>query len=333
LALSCVGTSGIWAGERDVFRIPAIRLEPLPGDKVSFLVGDRERVGWHFGPGAPRPFFYPFNGPSGHSLTRMGHPGAANHDHHRSVWFGHRDVAGADFWSEGTGNRVMQKEWLCYQDGDEEAILAVRLGWRRADGTELLDQELVAALRPLEDGETWLKMQATFRPGGGLHEVILGKTNFGFLAVRVVKSLSEYFGGGELTNSRGFRREAALFGQEAEWVDSSGPVAHGGGTEGIAYFDHPANPNHPAKWHVREDGWMGASFCLENEHVVTAERPLRLRYLLHAHAGPVRPERARRLWEEFSALPEWEAVERKEKHGQWNVVRRPSPPSPPGAVP
>jgi hypothetical protein len=223
---------------------------------------------------------------------------------------------------------VVQEEWLCYQDGDVEAVMAVRLGWYRADGTRLLEQELVAGLRPLPEGESWLELQATFRPGSAAGEVRLGKTNFGFLAVRVAKSISEYFGGGELSNSRGGRHEAALFAQPAEWVDYSGPVPPQGATEGITYFDHPSNPGHPAKWHVRADGWMGASLCLDEGKVVSSEGPLRLRYLLHAHAGPVRPERARVLGEEFSGLPAFEVVKRSAPHGQWDV-RRSAPVLPP----
>jgi hypothetical protein len=72
-------------------------------------------------------------------------------------------------------------------------------------------------------------------------------------------------------------------------MDYSGPVAAGTGkerkvvTEGITFFDHPQNPRYPTKWHVRADGWMGASFCMDEAWVVTAEKPLTLRYLLHAH--------------------------------------------------
>ena len=30
----------------------------------------------------------------------MGHPGAPDHDHHRSVWFAHFKVLGIDFWGD-----------------------------------------------------------------------------------------------------------------------------------------------------------------------------------------------------------------------------------------
>jgi hypothetical protein len=61
----------------------------LPDHQVSLQIDGIERLRWHFGPSYPRPFFYPLVGPSGASLTRIGHPGAPNHDHHRSVWFAH----------------------------------------------------------------------------------------------------------------------------------------------------------------------------------------------------------------------------------------------------
>ena len=74
-----------------------------------------------------------------------------------------------------------------------------------------LEQELVAALRPRPDGETLLELQATFRPAAESLE--FGKTNYGFLAVRVAKNISAHFGGGVLTNGQGATGEAAIFGK------------------------------------------------------------------------------------------------------------------------
>lgn len=172
---------------------------------------------------APRPFFYPLVGPSGRSLTRMGHPGAANHDHHRSIWFAHAKLLGIDFWSDTTTARIRQKEWLCYQDGDEEAAMAVSLGWYDGhDPRELIVQQLVAAVRPGPEGQTFFELQSSFRPVAASLE--FGQANFGFLAVRVAKNLSAYFGGGEITNSAGAEGEGAIFGKPAEWMDYSGPT-------------------------------------------------------------------------------------------------------------
>ncbi|MFP6899679.1 MAG: DUF6807 family protein [Opitutales bacterium] len=180
-------------------------LIPFPDNQTLLQVDGEERTRWHFDPKYERPFFFPFNGPSGSSLTRMGHPGAENHDHHRSIWFAHNDVDGFNFWSNRTKARVRQKHWLAYVDGKEEAIMANLLGWFDDDGRELMEQELMVGLKPLKDGECFLELQSTFRPKR--EKVALGKTNFGFLAVRVAKSIAAHWGGGELTNSEGLRGE------------------------------------------------------------------------------------------------------------------------------
>jgi hypothetical protein len=291
----------------------------LPDYQVSVQVDGGERLRWHFGPTYPRPFFYPLLGPSGSSLTRMGHPGAPDHDHHRSIWFAHEKVLGIDFWSDRTPARIRQKQWLHYQDGDAEAALAVLLGWYDGhEPKELLEQELVAGVRPGPDGETFVELQATFRPTAETLE--FGRTNFGFLAVRVAKNLSAHFGGGELTSSAGAKGEPAIFGKPAKWMDYSGPIPKGG-IEGITYFDQPRNPGHPVHWHVREDGWMGASVCRNGPVMTTRQQPLVLRYLLHAHRGPVAADRAEAVAQRFAASAAYEVVRAKVRHQQYAIQR------------
>lgn len=309
-------------------RFPRCQIVPLPEDQVAVEIDGIERLRWHFGSGYPRPFFYPLRGPSGAALTRMGHPGAANHDHHRSIWFAHHKVVGIDFWGDNSPARIRQKQWLAYQDGDEEAVMAVLLGWYDGhEPRELIEQELIAAVRPSPDGETLLELQATFRPTSETLE--FGKTNFGFLAVRVAKSISEYFGGGRLTDSEMRTGEPAIFGQSARWMDYSGPVQPPHSNveqeavviEGITYFDHPSNSGYPTRWHVREDGWMGAAVCLERAVETTRQAPLTLRYLLHAHAGPIDSQRAETIAAEFAARPGFRVSKSVKKHTQ-SIVER-----------
>ena len=146
-------------------------LIPLPGNQVSFHVEGIEQTRWHFGAEAPRPFFFPFRGPSGASLTRMGHPGAENHDHHRSIWFAHHDVNGFDFWGDRKPGVLRQAHWFAYEDGNEEAILASKLLWTHPTEGDQMEQELVAALRPGADGEMALEIQVTLRPAGNRERV------------------------------------------------------------------------------------------------------------------------------------------------------------------
>ncbi len=304
---------------------------PLPVHQVSFRIDGVERLRWHFDEKYPRPFFYPFNGPSGESLTRMGHPGAQNHDHHRSVWFAHNKVNGVDFWADprpnGKFGRIRQKLWLAYADGDKEAIMATLAGWFDPDGVEIMEQETVAALIPLPNNERLLELQLTFRPRNKVESTQLEKTQFGVLAVRVAKSISAHFGGGRLLNSEGQTGEPEIFGKPARWMDYSGPITTGTGkrrrtvTEGVTFFDHPANPRHPTKWHVREDGWMGASFCMDEGFTITRDNPLKLRYLLHAHNGDHDKEKAGKVFEDFSQRPGFETFKSRRKHRQYDVRR------------
>ena len=326
------------------YRIPRCQVVPLPDHRASFVIDGRERLCWHFGTSYPRPFFFPLNGPSGTSLTRMGHPGAPNHDHHQSVWFAHHKVLGIDFWGNTSPARIRQKEWLAYHEGDEEAVMAVKLGWYDGhDPKELLEQELIVSVRPGEaiqpggTNETLIELQSTFRPTADMLE--FGKTNFGFLAVRVAKSLSAHFGGGQLSDSEGRVGEPAIFGNRARWMDDSGPSplapalrgeepgVRGSSadtktaTEGITYFDHPSNPSHPTHWHVREDGWMGASACFAEPLATTKAAPLVLRYLLHAHADQPDPARANTLFDQFAKRSAFTVTKATVKHETWTVRR------------
>jgi hypothetical protein len=307
--------------------IPRCEIIPEPHGEAAFLVDGREVTRWHFHPHAPRPFFYPLLGPkSRRSVTRMGHPGAPNHDHHLSVWFAHNKVLGIDFWGISSTALIRQREWLVYDDVEEEARMAVRLDWLDGhDPQPLLEQDLVAVLRPLDGGEYTLELQSTFRPRA--EQLEFQQTNFGFLAVRMAKSISGHFGGGTITSSTGLTGEAAIFGTAAEWMDYSGPMplaAHDIGVrdaviEGVTYFDHPSNPAFPAKWHVREDGWMGASACRDAPLVTTRDAPLHLRYLLHVHGGGADGERASRIAAEWKSRPRLEAVKSMQPHRQYEL--------------
>lgn len=306
------------------YQFPRCQIVPLARHEVSIQIDGQERLRWHSGEDYPRPFFFPFNGPSGHSLTRMGHPGAPNHDHHQSVWFANNKVLGIDFWANTSPATIKQKEWLAYHDGDEHAILATMLNWHDGhEPTPLLQQEVIAIVRPgPQKGETLLELQSEFRPTADSLE--FGQTNFGFLAVRVAKSIAEHFGSGQLTNSEGLVGEKDsngkpnIFGKPARWMDYSGPVP-GGVTEGITYFDHPSNFSYPSSWHVREDGWMGCSVCMHQSVTSTQDAPLQLRFLLHAHSGGVDAARSNGIADKFASWPRYEVVRSSRKHEHYEV--------------
>ena len=193
-------------------------------------------------------------------------------------------------------------------------------------GKELLEQEMVASVRSELDGETFLELQSTFTPTG--KQVTLEQSNFGFLAVRMAKSIATYWGEGEITSSEGVKGESQIFGQSAAWMDYSGTVPRSEKgrrvvvTEGITYFDHEKNPSYPSHWHVREDGWMGASLCRHEAIVIKKENPLCVRYLQHAHNGAANPTIANPIAEIFNASPSFKVSKSKRKHREFEVQRK-----------
>ena len=288
---------------REPFLFP--RVQAIPGiRRASLCIDGIERVGYDFGVGETRPFFFPLIGATGRMLTRMGHPKPVGHEHHKSVWFGHQFVNGINFWEErpGTEVQVRHRRVVLYQDGADWAGFVADLDWW-AEGKTLLTQRLTAAIEPQEDGGFALDLQTRFEAPNG--PVELGKTNFGFLGVRVAKTISERFGGGRLLNSEGATGEPAIFGKPARWVDYSGPSAPDQ-VEGIAYFDHPDNPKHPTAWHawhVRADGWMEAAVTFAASIGIADGHPLDLRYRLLAHVGAAEPEAIERAWKRFATMP------------------------------
>ena len=307
------------------FQLPLCQVVPLPDDQVSLQIDGLEKVRWHFDAKYPRPFFYPILGPSGQTLTRMGHPGAQNHDHHRSVWWAHAKLDGEDYWSENGGTQIRQLMWLAYADSDAEAMMATRAAWINKAGQPVLEQEMVASVRPGPQDEWFLEVQSNFTPKKS--QVTLEQSNFGLFAVRVAAGVAEFWGDGKLTSSEGAEGESAIFGQSAGWMDYSGAVGvrHNGKrvavTEGITYFDHEANTSYPSHWHVREDGWMGASLCRHEPVVIKEEKPLRVRYLLHIHRNGVDAAVANRLADLFNRSPGFTVIPAKRKHRQFEVMR------------
>jgi Methane oxygenase PmoA len=304
-------------------KVHRVRIEPLAERRIGFFIGQAEVTCWHFSDMSPRPYFFPVNGPSGQSLTRMGHPGAPNHDHHRSFWFAHADLLGIDFWSENTAARIRQSQWYAIEDGTESARIAFELLWTDGhDPQPLLKQDVFATLRALPKGWT-LELQNDFRATAD--GVEFRHSNFGVLGLRVAKSLSVVFGGGQITGADGREGEAELFGKPNRWIDYSGPIfdqstPQNSITEGLTLVDHAHNPSHPAKWHVREDGWIGPSISLDKAMLVPREQPLTMRYLLYVHPGGCDSTQINSLAAAFDASSPLQVRKGTKPHQQFEIV-------------
>ena len=300
--LSAAGATPAPATRPDPKPVPPVQAVPQPYEQVSFQHEGAEVARYHYGPGLRRPFVFPVIGPSGLSLTRMGHPrDPEGHSHHNSVWVAHHDVNGVSFWDDRAKGRIVHRRVENFEDIADQAsawVTALNHWVHEPDGRVLLVERRRTTVQDLSGGERLLLIDLQLEAPRD-YPVTLGKTPFGLIGVRVAKTIGTNDGGGTIRNSEGAVDEKEVFWKKARWVDYSGPVTPKA-VEGLTLMDHPANPNHPTVFHVRGDGWMGASLTHEGPRVIEPGTPLRLRYGLYVHEGMPEPKEIERRWEAFS---------------------------------
>lgn len=256
---------------------------PLPDAEISFQHDGAEIARYHFAPDLRRPFVFPVIGPSGRSLTRIGHPhDPESHSHHNSIWISHHDVNGISFWDDRAKGQIVHRRILRFDDGPESAAVLTENAWIASNNVLLLERRLTRT-QMLPNKEWLLTIDLELQPA--TREITFGKTPFGLIGVRMAKTIGVNDGGGRILNSEGAINEPAILWKKARWVDYSGPITPKA-TEGITLMDHPSNPNHPATFHVRNDGWMGASLTFDAPLTISTNQPLKLKYACYIHARP-----------------------------------------------
>jgi hypothetical protein len=288
--------------------VPRLQAVPQPYDQVSFQRDGQEIARFHFSRELRRPFVFPLTGPSGRSLTRIGHPrDPESHSHHNSVWVSHNSVDGVSFWDDRSKGKIVHQRVEKIEDegGDVAAVVSAANWVNEADGKVLLRERRRTEVRLLDDKE-WLLLIDLRLEAPGPRPVTLGKTPFGMLGVRMAKTIGVNDGGGRIRNSEGGVDEKEVLWKRAKWVDYSGPITNDA-VEGVTLMDHPTNPNYPSFFHVRNDGWMGASLTYDADRAIAPGKPLVLRYGLYVHSGAPSPDRLSARWTDFSKLdpPAW----------------------------
>jgi hypothetical protein len=278
--------------------VPRLQVIPMPYHQASFQREGVEITRYHFEQDLHRPFLFPVIGPSGQSLTRMGHPrDPQSHSHHNSVWISHNDVAGTNFWSDTGDGKIRHKRIVKFEDGGESASMITENEWLTKQGQVLLLETRKITVLPLDNHEWLMMIDLEFKAADT--KTTLGKTPFGMIGVRMAKTIGVNDGGGTIRNSEGGVNEKEIFWKKARWVDYSGPITKDN-IEGITLFDYPDNPNFPSYFHVRNDGWMGASLTFDGPREITPTKPLRLRYGLYVHSEKRPSELIEAKWTQFT---------------------------------
>jgi hypothetical protein len=208
-----------------------------------------------------RPFLYPVIGPGGASMTRdwpMVKTGGdtTDHVHHKGLWFAHGSVNGVDFWSEQKAyGKTVHQTFLALTSGEKEGVIRTLNAWVAPSGTVVCTDERLIRFRSDKEVRE-IDYEITLIASHGT--LTLGDTKEGTMAIRLptTLSVSGTRAQGHIVTSEG-ARDGEAWGKPANWVDTWGPVD--GKTVGVAIFDHPSNPRHPTRWHVRTYGLFAAN--------------------------------------------------------------------------
>ena len=307
---------GAAATDRNVSGAKGVRIDRA-GETLKVAIDGEPFTEYHF-TNAPRPYFYPVIGPTGEPVIRHWPMKEAenetrDHPHHRSLWFAHGDVNGHDFWGESEGHgAIVHDEFLEIASGPNIGVIRSRNRWVADNGDVVCTDTRVHRFYRRPEGRM-MDFEVTIHASHG--DVVLGDTKEGSMAIRLAPTmrLKGEVGAGHIVNSEGVR-DGETWGKRAAWCDYYGPVK--GETVGVAIFDHPKNPRHPTRWHVRDYGLFAANpfgvHYFENKPkgagdlTIPAGESLTFRYRLFFHRGDEREARVAERYAEYAreSLPE-----------------------------
>ena len=274
---------------------------------IAVLMNGKPFTEYWFGPRDDRPyarpFFYPVLADDGTGVTDD-HWGQKEHPHHNSLWVGQGSVNGADHWALH-GNKSFKQRHIRFEKVEGDTIIE-DLEWEGTSHQPILRERRTMRFISHPDHSRGIDFSEEFTPVDG--PVTFGNTKeAGLVAIRVTKSISDH---PTLANSAGAHGEQATWGKPADWCDISGKI--NGKEYGVAAFDHPANPRHPTRWHVREYGLLAANpFGLSefdkdlNHHagdfVIPSGKTVTFRYRVIVHEGDAAAANLGQKYKEFAA--------------------------------
>jgi hypothetical protein len=295
-----------------------VRIAPGP-EKIRVEIGGQPFTDFYVaGADLTKPYLHPLRAASGTYVTRMWPmenvaeeaKTQKDHKHQRGLWFAHEKVNGLDFWnneaSYTTPNRgkIALRKVDEVKSGAERGTIAATFDWTDLAGHALLTESRVMTFYA-DPRLRIVDFDITLTP---VVKVTFGDSKDGAFGLRLRPALQEDHGSGHIVNSEGLATEKEAWGKPANWCDYSGEID--GEKLGIAILDHPANPHHPVRWHVRGYGLFAANpFGLavftgdksqDGSVVVEPGETLRYRYRVIVHPGDAKSADIAALWLKYS---------------------------------
>jgi hypothetical protein len=270
-----------------------------------------------------KPYLFPLRAASGTYVTRMWPmenvpeeaKGPKDHPHQRGLWFAHASVNDLDFWNiapldqspynKSDRGKIVLNKLGQIKSGKSQGSIAATFDWKDHDGRTLLTESRLMtfyddpSLRTIDFYITLATAQ----------KVVFGDEKDGAFGLRLRPILDEQGGTGHITNADGKMGEKQVWGKPSNWCDYSGEVH--GEKVGIAILDHPGNPRHPERWHVRGYGLFAvnpfglAVFTNDKSQngAMTLEpgQSLRFRYRVIIHPGDAASANIAGQWDKYAA--------------------------------
>lgn len=253
--------------------LPPEGIEVRPSDSGAVITVAGEPFAEYVADAGRRPAIWPIYGPGGRAMTRswpigpLGEAEVDDHPHHTSLWLGHGDVNGHDFWHDSDDTRIVHRAFTRLEIEDAEAVVETTNDWVADGAVVVTDRRTIrfGLVAPSDVASPrYIDFTAELTAPGA--PVTFGDTKEGTFAVRVpgpmklTATLDDGVEGGRIESSRG-RTDGDAWGRPAEWVAYSGPLTPeaDGPRGGIAIYADPSSWRPAPRWHVRDYGLFAAN--------------------------------------------------------------------------
>ncbi len=290
------------------------------GKSLSCVLDGKALWTLNFAKEEGKPYFHPVCLADGTVLTWL-RPG--DHIWHRALWFSWKFINKLNYWEEnkeGKSQGLSDITDVKFEEGkDGVTKITILLDYHPPDKPAVLKERREIAITP-PDKEGCYRMDWRMTWTAGAEDALLDRTptkadggpawgGYAGLSFRAVKEMTEY----QAFDSEG-RKNLDGHGQKARWLDFSGMVPDTSAAlrgkvqprkaAGVAMFDHPSNPRHPAPWFVIMGGTFGycsPAFIFDKAHTIPAGQSLTLFYRVLIHPGRGDAAALEKEWKDFAA--------------------------------
>lgn len=293
-------------------------------NRISVMIDGKPFTDFYYGPDVRHPYLHPLRAATGTIVTRhfpmeKVEGESMDHPHHRGLWFAHSNVNGFDFWNNEkdytTPNRglMVVKKIDKIKSGKKSGTIEATLDWLDPQGKAIMTEH---RRMTFYSGSPNRMMDLDFKLTA-IDPIKFGDNKDGVLAIRLAAGLEEPtpkspafpLRTGVMTGADGCHTEKECWGTKSNWMDFYGKVD--GEAVGVAIFDNPANPRHPAYWHARAYGLFASNIfglhdftrdkTADGSLSIAPGESLDFKYRVIIHPGDVTSAKIADEWMKYSA--------------------------------